>query len=220
MRRGVELLEGAPDRFENVCIDTTDLAYDYCQKWVCAKAGVQHPNDANDRGKTWNEVKSEFLSLLNRIAATGRGLYLTSHVKEEKIERATGPDYTRIGPSLTGAAARTVIAFVDFCFYGEYVGMLGGGMQRVLFTQGDELITGKSRRLASGVKLPDVIALPENEAQDYEYIKAMFEGRLAGVDLASLVETGQTSKAVKTKILQDKAATAVANLQGKEAPTA
>ena len=213
-------MEAAPDRFENVCIDTTDLAYGYCQEWVCARAGVKHPNDADDRGKTRNEVKNEFLRLLNRIAATGRGLYMTSHAKEEKIKRATGPDYTRIGPSLTGAAARTVIAFVDFCFYGEYAGMLGGGMQRVLFTQGDELITGKSRRLASGVKLPDVIALPENEAQDYEYIKAMFEGRLAGVDLASLAETAQTSKAAKTKILQASTANAIASLQGRGAPTA
>jgi hypothetical protein len=219
MRRGVELLEGS-DRFANVAVDTADNAYEMCMRWVCGKQGGRHPDDIQDRGKTWNDIKHEFLDVLNRISATGRGLYITSHVRDDKVERASGKDYTRIGPSLVPSAAKALIAFVDFCFYGDYVGMSGTGVQRVMFTQGDELIVGKNRKRGSGLPLPEVIALPDqaHEEQDYEYLKAMFEGRLEGFNLAAALESGRTSKAVRTKILQSSAAAAAASLQGKEAP--
>ena len=218
--RAVELLEASPDRFENVGVDTVNNARALCQKFVCQRAGVKHPGDRKDRGKLWSEVTEELLSALSRISATGRGLYMTSHVREDKVERSSGSDYTKIGPNLSPLTAKGLIAFVDFCFYGDYVGLSGAGVQRVMFTQGDELITSKARKQGSGVPLPEVIALPDqaHEEQDYEYLKAMFEGRLQGLDLSAVSESGQSSKAVQKKINQASMANTLANLQGREVP--
>jgi hypothetical protein len=211
--RGVELLE-ASDEFENVGVDTVDRAYALCLKYVCRRAGVHHPSEGQDRGKLWGDITEELLNALMRISATGRGLYITSHVREDKVERAHGADYTKIGPSLSGGTAKKLIAFVDFCFYGDYVGAAGTGVNRVLFTQGDDLIVSKARRQGSGIALPEAILLPTDETQDYEYLKAMFEGRLQGVDIATLQASGQTTKTVVGKIMKNQAGAALARLQG------
>jgi len=199
MRQGVTLLEDT-DRFQNVAIDTLDEAYRMCMEWVCKEAGVEHPHDANDYGKTWERVTSEFSSVFKRIQRTGRGLYLTSHAKESVIKTASGEEHSRIGPSLTGKAGAKVLALVDFIFYIDYMRVEGKDM-RVLVTVGDELVVAGQRKIgAKGVSLPRYIALPEDEDEDYEMFAAAFRGEIKGLDPTLVRPSVVTSKAASKSV--------------------
>jgi len=197
MRQGVSLLEST-DRFENIGIDTLDEAYRMCMDWVCKEANVKHPHDANDYGKTWDAVTTEFASVFKRIQRTGRGLYLTSHAKESTIKTASGEEHTRIGPSLTGKAGVKVLALADFIFYVDYMRVDGQDM-RVVVTIGDELITAGQRKIG-GIGLPRYLPLPNDEARDYETFAAAFRGEVEGLDPAVVRPSVVTAKAAAKSV--------------------
>ena len=47
------------EKFETIIIDTADIAYDYCEKYVCANAGVDTIGDIG-YGKGYTMVANEF----------------------------------------------------------------------------------------------------------------------------------------------------------------
>lgn len=195
MLQAVKLLETSK-RFSNVVIDTADEAYAICMDYVCARSGVEHPHDANDYGKTWNKVSRSFTTALNRIARTGRGLYLTSHVKEREIETAAGAKFTRIGPSLSGQAEKTILSFVDLIWYGEIV----RGGRRLVLTEGDEYVTAGSRKRGVVTRMPRAVLLPQDESEDYEHFAATFRGEVDGADAEDIWASMTASKAVANVI--------------------
>ena len=193
-RGAVKALEQDTARFRNVVIDTLDEAYRMCFEYVCRQAGVSHPNDANDYGKTWTGITNEFAEVFRRIRATGRGLYMTSHARESEIESASGTKFHRISPSLTGKAGARVLALVDFIFYGEYFKDDKGQTRNVIVTRGDDLIVAGQRKIG-GKGLPRYIGLPEDESDDYELFRRAFAGEVDGLDPAKLFVGSSTSKA-------------------------
>jgi hypothetical protein len=195
MLRAIKLLETSK-RFANVVIDTADEAYAMCMDHTCKRSGVEHPHDADDYGKTWNKVSRAFTDALNRIARTGRGLYLTSHVRERVIETAGGGKFTRIGPSLTGQAEKTILSFVDLIWYGEIV----RGGRRLVITDGDEYVTAGSRKRGVVTRMPAAILLPEDESRGYEHFAATFRGDVDGAEAADIWATMTATKAVSKVI--------------------
>jgi hypothetical protein len=194
MEQAVKMLERCK-RFPNIIVDTADKAYKKCMRRVCELKGVKHPHDANDYGSTWDAVSAEYNGMCDRIRATGRALYFTSHIKEGEVEAADGQKFNRVGPTLTGQAATAVLASVHFIFYGQYVRQADGTQRRVIVTEGSDTVTAGQRKIAGGkVKLPPVILLPEDESQDYETFKAAFEGRLPAAHTADLVPSQNASK--------------------------
>lgn len=184
------------DRFKNVCFDTVDRAYAMCLRWVCDKRGIEYPGkDAHgkdDFGKSWNAVESEFTELIQRIVRTGRGVCFTSHAKEAEIETPDGKKAPRVFPSMSGQARRTVEALVDFFFYGDYVKAPDGSIMRVLITEGDETIwAGQRKVISEGFPRFLPILGPD---EGYETIKAGFEGRHEGIDVAAIKAGGMSSK--------------------------
>lgn len=205
MLQAVKLLERSK-RFKNVVIDTADEAYALCSEHVCKRAGLEHPHDANDYGKTWNKISRQFRDALFRIQRTGRGLYLTSHVKESTIDHAGGGSFTRIAPSLTGQAEKTILAFVDMIWYGEIV----QDQRRLILTDGDDLVTAGSRKRGLAADIPPAVLLPEDEAQDYNLFAAAFRGEVDGAEARDIRAARTASKAVAAALL-------VAAHRGKEA---
>jgi len=200
MRAAVELLEKDKSRYKNVVIDTLDEGYEMCQRYVCKAAGVEHPHDANDYGKTWDKVTREFKDVFARIRRTGRGLYLTSHAKEGVVQPATGKEYTKIGPSVTGKAGAKVLAMVDFIFFVDYY-IVGGTTKRLVCTSGTELVVGKQRPIGRGaVQLPKYIALPDDPAKDYEMFASAFRGEAKGVEPDAVKASKMSSRAASGEL--------------------
>ncbi len=194
MRKLVDLLEQS-DRFNCAVIDTLEEAYRMCQEWVCRQAGVAHPHDANDFGKTWDAITNEFRGVFNRILQTGRAIYMTSHAKETTIASASGRDYSKIGPSLTGKAGTKILALVDFIFYVDYFKVDGRDL-RVVVTRGSELVTAGQRKIGGLPHgMPTYIALPEDETKDYEVFAAAFRGEVEGIDPTKIMPSKASMEA-------------------------
>lgn len=186
-RAGVRLLEKERGRFGTVCIDTIDAAYGQALDWVCAKHGIEYPQD-KAYGKGWNAVKTEFVEQLDRLWATGRGIVFSSHSKEAEITSASGIKYTRIQPTMGGQAWAFIKAKSDYLFYGEFFKDRRGQLRRVWITTGDELVEAKH---APGHPLPRF--LPCAAVNGVSVVQRAFAGEDVGIDPADIIPDKQTS---------------------------
>ena len=68
-------------KFATVCIDTVGIAYDICEKFICAQASVQKIGDI-PYGGGYAALSKEFEDSLRKITMLGYGLIMTCHLKE------------------------------------------------------------------------------------------------------------------------------------------
>ena len=217
IRAAVDMLEKT-DRFKCVCIDTVDRAYDMCLDWVCKERNIDYPGTdeygQQDYGKSWKAVKGEFLSIVHRILQSGRGLYFTSHAREQEVKTRSGDKYTRIYPTMSSQARTVVEALVDFFFYGEYMRAPDGTTKRVLITEGDEVVWAGAREV--GHTLPRFI--PSTKRGGYDILQAAFEGEDVGLDPETLLPSRTASPAIKKFLQGARAAEAKAKAKPKHKP--
>jgi hypothetical protein len=145
-REAVELLTPGKKRvsqFRTVIVDTAAAAYSHCMHYVCKRAGVEHPHDKNDYGKTWDAVQYEFSHQLDRLWGAGYGVVFTAHSGEVEYKTHSGEEYTRIQPAVSGQAMKYLKAKTDCIFYAEYVKGADGKTRRILITEGDEVVEAK-----------------------------------------------------------------------------
>ena len=115
------------DLVDCLAIDTIDMAYVACQNHICLQNGINHPNDANDYGATWNEIEQEFASTMEVIRKMeGVTLVLSSHCSVERGEVNTGSKESLrknsvYSPTAPKKASEYVRKFVDYViFYGKH----------------------------------------------------------------------------------------------------
>lgn len=220
MLRAVELLEEHPELFKNVVIDTADCAYDMCLDYVCKKLQIPYPGQdiggENDWGKSWNAVKSEFMSVVHRITRTGRGLGFTSHATESTVESRSGGKFTRIIPSMGKQARKVITALVDYVFYVDYVKVNDQSM-RIVLTQGDELVTAKARKSRFG-RFPQFMELPDPDIEGnetpYEAFKRGFHAEHPGIDLLAISAAPDTAGPLDTMVGKTQAKKKLAQQRG------
>ena len=85
--------------FQTVVIDTVDIAYDYCTKYICDDNGVDNIADL-PYGKGYSLVEQEFDSSLRKIIQLDYGLVLISHSTERTEKDEQGNEYSKIEPTL------------------------------------------------------------------------------------------------------------------------
>ena len=115
------------DRVSTLVVDTVDRAYDACLTEVCRRAGCKHPQDKNDWGKTWGEVKAEFAAVLQTIQDSGKGLILLSHETPKALTKSTTGfrredsektfQYERMEPTCSKQAFEIIQEICDYVFY-------------------------------------------------------------------------------------------------------
>lgn len=97
------------ERFKNVAIDTIGIAFDLCERYVCASYNVNEIGDI-PYGKGWSTLSKEFRSTLVQITMMGYGLIMTSHLKEIEDD-ATKEKFVQ--PDLSNRCKNIVNALVD-----------------------------------------------------------------------------------------------------------
>lgn len=187
MRRAVELLERDTTRFKTVVIDTIDAAYNQAMTYTCKRLGIDHPHDKNDYGKSWDAVKAEFVGVMDRLWATGRGIVFISHAKEVEIQSHNGEKFTRIQPTMSGQAYGFIKAKTDFVFYAEYFKDADGNPLRVLITRGDDIVDAKSAG-----NLPRFLEMKKPDG--VQTVLDAFAGKPVGINPANLHAAKQTTK--------------------------
>ncbi len=86
-------------KFQTIVIDTADIAYSYCEKYICNREGVDTISDL-PYGKGYSMVGTEFDESIRRILQLNYGLVLISHAKDKTFKDTNGEEYTQVVPTL------------------------------------------------------------------------------------------------------------------------
>lgn len=129
----------ASDRFQVVCIDVAEKAYDRCFEHVCRVNNCSHPNDKG-YGEVWKQISAEWEKHFTRLATAGKGVVFISHAKDRNFQTRSGREYQKLTSAMSPAAAEFVHGFVDviacYTYYGD---------DRYLTIRGSDEVVCKNR---------------------------------------------------------------------------
>lgn len=191
-RKTVKLLTTTKHSYQNVVIDTGEIAYERCLEWVCAKMAIDHPSD-EEYGKGWQAVKKEFNMQVLALNNSGLGIIVNSHEKIVKVQ-GRRDEISRIQPSLSTQALSVIEAMVDVFAYLRY----DDDGNRVIQIVGDEIISAGHRlgddanrfKYADGSPI-EMIPMGKSAAEAYTNLVAAFNNEL---DTKKKVTKKKTSK--------------------------
>lgn len=180
---------------KTVVYDTVDRLYDCCFNSVCYNAGVTHPNDANDFGKTWKAIKDEFENLLADVQFAGKGIVLLSHSKWKEIEIRDGEKKELLCPTLSESPWNTVKAITDYAFYYGY-----HKNKRAMYLRGHADLWcacgSKEHFLSSKTKKPlRTIYLGEDPELAFSSLEKAFHNQVADISELELAAPKAKAKA-------------------------
>lgn len=139
------------EMFETIIIDTVDIAYSYCEKYICANAersdggfGVDSIGDI-PYGKGYTLISQEFDESLRQIAQLDYGLVMISHATDKVFKDESGDEYNRIVPTLDKRAKNIVSRMVDLYGYSRIVTDDKGNDVTKLFLRGTNRYEAGSR---------------------------------------------------------------------------
>lgn len=110
----------AKSKYDNIVIDTADLAYDAVEEHICSLHGVDSIGDIG-YGKGYSKAGREFDKQLQKIRKMGYGIVLISHAQDRTITDEHGKEFNRITPTLGNTPRKIVNRFVDIMGYARIV---------------------------------------------------------------------------------------------------
>ena len=158
----------AQEMYDTITIDTTTIAYEMCEQYVCAQNGVQSIADI-PWGQGYTATKKEFEKCLRKITMLGYGLVLISHIETRKEKTSDDSEVEILAPSMPKRCYEVVNQIVDIIGYisTEWDDM--GNSTRWLYTRQTPTVMAGSRfkYLAPKIKLGyDELVAAINEAID------------------------------------------------------
>lgn len=137
--------------FETIIVDTADIAYDLCEKYICANAkrsdggfGVDSIGDI-PFGKGYTMVAKEFDESLRSIVQMGYGLVLISHAVDKTFTDETGKEFNQIVPTLGSKPRNIVSRMCDIIGYSRAIQNEDGTTTTKLFMRGTPRYIAGSR---------------------------------------------------------------------------
>lgn len=139
------------ERFETIIVDTSDIAYDLCEKYICSNAkrsdggfGVDAIGDI-PFGKGYTMVAKEFDECLRSIVQMGYGLVLISHAVDKTFTDETGTEFNQIVPTLGNKPRNIVSRMCDIIGYSRGIQNEDGTTTTKLFMRGTPRYIAGSR---------------------------------------------------------------------------
>ena len=132
------------EKFETIIIDTADIAYSYCEKYVCQANGANAVGDLA-YGKGYALVGNEFDEKLRSIVQMGYGIVLISHATDKVFKDEAGAEYNKIVPTLDKRANNIVARMADIIGYSRAVTDDNGVNKTMLFIRGTQRFEAGSR---------------------------------------------------------------------------
>ena len=131
----------AKAKFSTICIDTVGIAYDVCEKYICAQNSVQKIGDI-PYGGGYAALSKEFESSLRKITMLGYGLIMTCHLKE-----SADADGNVIGykPDLNNRCLKIVNGLVDIIGVITQTWNENGESERWIQTRATQTVQAGSR---------------------------------------------------------------------------
>lgn len=131
-------------RFETIIIDTADIAYDYCERYICANNSVDSIGDI-PYGKGYKLAAKEFDECLRLILQLNYGLVMISHAVDKTFKDQNGQEYNQIVPTLDSKPRNVVSRMADIIGYSRCIDLPEGGNTVRLFMRGTPRFVAGSR---------------------------------------------------------------------------
>ena len=140
----------AKEKFSTICIDTVGIAYDACEKFICAQNGVQKIGDI-PYGGGYAALSKEFENSLRKITMLGYDLIMTCHLKESSDD-----DGKVLGmkPDLNNRCLKIVNGLVDIIGVITQSWNENGESERWIQTRATPTIVAGSRFKYLKAKIP------------------------------------------------------------------
>lgn len=107
-------------KFETIIVDTVDIAWDLCEKYVCNREGVDKIGDV-PFGAGYKMIEKEFDETLRAIPLMDYGLVMISHAEDKEFTDEEGQTYQKIVPTVPKRASKVVTRMVDIIAYSRTV---------------------------------------------------------------------------------------------------
>lgn len=199
--------------YQRIIIDGIAEWYEMCMTYVCKKAGVDHPTDANDYGKTWGNLRKEFRGIINRLLALqinkDCGLIFISHSVWKEVESVglcekgmvKSPKIIKLVPELPEAAESILNGKVDGHFVYAYK-----NNERILILDGNEKIVAGHRLknhffTRKGERIKEIY-MGNSEKEAYQNFVDAFDNKQKYRERGRGVEVEETP--VKKKLIRRK----------------
>lgn len=85
--------------YDTIIIDTVDIAYSYCETYICNREGVSSVGEI-PYGGGYGKVEDEFDTCIRKIIQLGYGLVLISHSTDRTEKDTDGTEYLKMMPTL------------------------------------------------------------------------------------------------------------------------
>lgn len=134
----------AHEQFDNIIIDTADICYDLCEKYICNQEGVDTINQI-PYGGGYSKAGKEFDEALRSIPQMGYGLVMISHSQDKTFKDENGEEYNQIVPTLANRPRLIVDRMSDIIGYAHPVQEEDGSTHTVLYMRGTPRFVAGSR---------------------------------------------------------------------------
>lgn len=130
--------------YKTIIVDTADIAYDLCEKYICNLNEVSKIGDV-PYGGGYGQAKKEFDEALRVIPQMGYGLVMISHAQDKTFTDEDGKEYNKIVPTLANQPRLVVDRMVDLLGYARPVEDAEGNIKTLLFLRGTPRFEAGSR---------------------------------------------------------------------------
>ena len=135
----------AREQFLNITLDTVDIAYDLCEKYICSQNGVSKINEI-PYGQGWAMASKEFDEAIRSIPQMGYGLIMISHAQDKTFTDENGKEYDQIVPTLANRPRNIVDRAADIIGYAHpFLNEETGEVQTILYLRGTPRFVAGSR---------------------------------------------------------------------------
>ncbi len=108
------------EKYSTIVIDTADLAYESCEKYICNVNGIDKINEL-PYGQGYQDAGKLLDSFIQELARLNYGVVLISHSDDKTIKDETGAEYQRIEPTLPRTPKKIVTRFADIIAYSRII---------------------------------------------------------------------------------------------------
>lgn len=144
--------EGRETVFQTVICDTGDLLYDFCERYILTKEGVDSL-DETQMMRGYRMLSKEYDRYYQEIVKAGYTLIVISHATSKQIKE-NGEKYDKTIPTIPDRGFLVVSRLVDITAYASYETDENGNTQSMLTMRGNKHLEAGSRYKYTSEKIP------------------------------------------------------------------
>ena len=139
--------------FKTVIVDTADIAYDCCERYILDKEGVEHLDESTNM-RAYRALSREYDKFFQEIVKAGYTLVIISHATSKQIKEK-GEKYDKTIPTLPDRGFQVIARLVDVCAYASYETDADSGATTSMLTmRGSKNLEAGSRNKYMSEKIP------------------------------------------------------------------